>query len=138
MICFQQFEPVQYPLVNKFYSSQKLNRKANKSDLVFVAKKHSQVIACVLFKPISGLLWLTGLQVDSKFRKQGIAGELISQALTAVNKDVVTFPYQHLQTWYQRLGFEFVEVEGIPEPLAGRFSAYLNQGRELVVMQKSG
>lgn len=98
-----------------------------------VARNNHDIVGVARLVPINSEWFLTGVHVDEPYRNAGIAGELIN-CLAKQQSVIYSFPYQHLVTFYQRLGFELVTPESLPCELAQRFNAYVKQGREIVVM----
>ncbi|AWB66818.1 N-acetyltransferase [Saccharobesus litoralis] len=132
-------EPVKLPLVNKFYRANNGRGSAIKSDLIWVARKHNDIVGTLRFSAQQDAWLLTGVLVSELYQGQGIGTHLLGSALNKLDqfgaKPVYTFPYQHLVPWYQKLGFCCVEVENLPSLLLAKLTAYRRQGRNISAME---
>lgn len=136
-----QLTTLQLPLVNKFYKQQKARGKAKGNEMVWTVKANGQIIAAARLADISGNCFLTGVQVDAHYQRQGVAKRLIGTMLTGQQPgqgDCYTFPYRHLVRLYQGLGFVEVTDADLPKPLQMRFARYRGQGRDIVAMRCDG
>lgn len=135
LITYQLLPPIKSPLVNKYYKSHRVSvsSSASSNNVIMVARNNHDIVGVARLAPINSEWFLTGVHVDEQYRNAGIAGELIN-CLVKQQPVIYSFPYQHLVTFYQRLGFELVTPESLPCELAQRFNAYVKQGREIVVM----
>ncbi|MFT4924399.1 MAG: N-acetylglutamate synthase-like GNAT family acetyltransferase [Phenylobacterium sp.] len=126
----------QRPLVNKFYKQQKARGKGKGNENVFVVKVDGQIIAAARLADIAGCCFLTGVQVDSNYQRQGVAKALVSAMLAQLSPEqsCYTFPYQHLTGLYQVLGFSALSEDELPQPLQTRFMRYRGQGRDIIAM----
>lgn len=130
-----QFEIVnkaQIKLVNAFYKQVYKKGLANKSDQIFVLKDQ-EILCAARIKTVSGAQLLTGVATHEEVRKQGLASELIKQILSLQQEVLYCFPYPHLQSFYQSLGFTLFSPEQLPEGLALAYQKY-SQRKKLSVM----
>ena len=133
---YLQLEPIKYPLVNKFYRNENAKSKAKGHDTVWIAKDRQSIIAATRITPLPGnIQLLTSVYVAPVYRKQGIAFNLVKQCCLS-NGVIYTFSLTHLTDFYQQLGFKQLSPNQLPCELAQRFSAYINQGRQIVAMIK--
>lgn len=88
---------------------------------VWVAED-AQIIGALCLQPVADGQWLTSLLVDAGQRRQGVASDLITRALQAVDTPVWLFCHPDLQPFYARLGFS--SCESPPGPLAERLLRY--------------
>ena len=130
---YQLLSPIKYPLAGKYYQAQGSKSRVPSNNIVAVVKHCGEIIGAARLAPIDEYWFLTGVHTNENHRSRGIANTLIS-ILTDQREIIYSFPYQHLVTFYQRLGFELVTPESLPCELAQRFNAYVKQGREIVVM----
>ncbi|TEW52781.1 GNAT family N-acetyltransferase [Psychromonas algicola] len=134
-LLFCQLEKQQTPLVNQFYKRVYKKGMANKSDQVFVLK--DQEIRCAArLKAIQGALLLTGVACAIEYRGKGLASLLINNILNLQTQDIYCFPYPHLETFYQHLGFTCCEPEQLPEILNAKYQGY-NSRKLLLCMVKT-
>ena len=120
---FRQLQKHEIPLVAPFYKQVYKKGAANKSDHVFILKAQ-QILCAARLKEVQGHLLLTGVACAEKYRGQGLASLLITNLLTLQQQDIYCFPYPHLQTFYQQLGFELSPAELLPAPLALQYQRY--------------
>jgi len=125
------------PLVNKFYQEHGWRNKANRHDLTWVAREESCIVGAARLAPINNQYWLlTGVFVDERYRSQGIAQRLITASCLSTPQ-IYTFSLQNLAGFYQKLGFNPITPDKLPDELAQRFSAYVKQGRKITAMVKA-
>ncbi|MEC8325443.1 MAG: GNAT family N-acetyltransferase [Pseudomonadota bacterium] len=127
----QQLDPVMYPLVNKFYQNFKVRGRAKSHDRVWVIKAENQIVAAAKLSLKDGQFLLSGVFTAPCFRGQKLASRLIKTITLDYRKPFFTFAYNHLVSWYQSCGFT---EHAAPAELAPFFSAYQNQGRQIVCM----
>ncbi|KAF1025667.1 MAG: hypothetical protein GAK37_02826 [Pseudomonas sp.] len=113
-------EPL-WPLLNKFYRSHDSSMKALKGARLWVARE-GEIIAGLNLSPVVGGQWLTGLFVAQAYRKQGVAGRLIREAVASVEGTVWLLCHPDLEGFYQRLGF--TQDTRLPQSLAERLVRY--------------
>lgn len=131
---FIQLEKQHIPLVNKFYKQVYKKGIAKKSDRVFVLK--DQEIQCAArLKAVDSEWLLTGVACLTERRGQGIASLLLQNILKEIEQSVYCFPYPHLQTFYEKSGFECCVETQLPTELAIRYQRY-NSRKPLLCMFK--
>lgn len=109
------------PLADKFYRSQRSPMRANAAAQLWVAQA-DDIIAALGLREVDNGLWLTGLLVTPTWRGQGIASQLLEQALQHQQAPVWLFCQPGLQPFYQRLGFTL--DPDLPMPLQQRLQRY--------------
>lgn len=135
MITYSLLPPIKYPLATKYYQNHGIKSRVSGNNIVMVARKENNIIAVAKLAPIEELWFLTGVYVDSSLRGLGIASGLINQ-ISKQQPIVYSFPYAHLVTFYQKLGFLLIAPDLLPYELNQRFHAYVQQGRDIVAMIK--
>jgi len=130
---FIELEKVKYPLVNQFYKRVYKKGIAGKNEAVFIIKNEQQIICSAKLKSIEDSLLLTGVACDAEHQHQGHASRLVKQLLEKQQQPIFCFPYPHLETFYQRLGFIHLAVEDAPEAIQTRILRY-RQHRDLLLM----
>ncbi|MCF7535398.1 GNAT family N-acetyltransferase [Pseudomonas petrae] len=118
---FSNLPDVQRPLLEKFYRAYRSPMRARGEAQVWVARQ-ADIVGALCLTPIAGGHWLTGLFVAPAERGRGVAAGLIAAALTSVEGNVWLFCEPELRGFYQRIGF--VEVQDLPQELAGRLARY--------------
>jgi predicted GNAT family N-acyltransferase len=84
-----------------------------------------QVFLCAArLKEVQSRLLLTGVACAEEFRGKGLASLLINNIISTQQQDIYCFPYPHLQTFYEKLGFIACLPEQLPEALLNQYQAY--------------
>ena len=120
-IIYAPLEAALWPLMNKFYRTHQSSMKAVREAQLWVARKEG-IIAGLCLRPMAHGHWLTGLFVAPALRGQGVAGDLVSQAIAAVDGPIWLFCDPQLQGFYEKLGFS-LDVE-LPHALHERLVRY--------------
>ncbi len=120
-IVYAPLEAPLWPLMNKFYRAHQSSMKAVKDAQLWVARQE-EIIAGLCLRPMANGYWLTGLFVAPARRGQGVAGELVSQAVATCDGPVWLFCDPELQGFYEKLGFN-LDVE-LPHALHERLVRY--------------
>ena len=97
---------------------------------VWVAE-HPEIVAALCLRTIDGGHWLTSLLVAPPQRRQGLARQLVEQALTDCTSPVWLFCRPELSDFYQRLGF--ATCTNLPTVLAERLQRY-QRSKNLLAM----
>ncbi|AUZ49124.1 GNAT family N-acetyltransferase [Pseudomonas orientalis] len=110
-----------WPLLNKFYRSHNSSMKALKGGQLWVARD-GEIVAGLCLTPVAGGQWLTGVFVDPAYRGQGLAAQLVQQAVADRDGTVWLLCHPDLETLYQRMGFSQDTV--LPQSLSERLMRY--------------
>ncbi|WP_245217800.1 GNAT family N-acetyltransferase [Pseudomonas eucalypticola] len=121
-----------WPLLNKFYREQRSSMRGNKAACAWVTRR-GEIVAALNLTPVDEGYWLTGLLVAEACRGQGLAHELIQQAVASVSGPVWLFCDPGLAGFYQRSGF--VEHYGLPQVLNERLVRY-QRTKALIAMAR--
>lgn len=113
-------EPL-WPLMNKFYRAHQSPMKAVREARLWVARR-DEIVGALCLRPVAGGHWLTGLFVDPACRGQGIAAQLIRQAVANVEEPVWLFCHPDLRGFYEGCGFSFDPT--MPYAMVERLSRY--------------
>lgn len=114
--------------------------QAPKNELIYSAhlqqQTSQQLVAALRFSPLGGDLLLRSMCVAAEQRRQGI-GQQFLQALQPIlaSHNIYCFPFSHLVSFYQQANFVLIATEDAPPAIADRFSRYLNNGRDICLMQ---
>ncbi|WP_095188069.1 GNAT family N-acetyltransferase [Pseudomonas sp. Irchel 3E19] len=120
-----------WPLMNKFYRSHQSSMKAVREAQLWVARR-GDIVAALCLRPVAGGHWLTGLFVDPGCREQGIAAQLIAEAVKGVTAPVWLFCHPDLREFYERRGFTFDPA--LPQAMAERLSRYA-RSKPMIAME---
>lgn len=127
---FRALPPPLKPLADKFYRAHRSPMRASQADQLWVAQQ-GEIIAALCLRPVASGQWLTSLLVAPTRRRQGLARQLIEQALEGCYEPVWLFCQPQLQCFYQPLGF--AECTHLPAPLAERLTRY-SRSKNLLAM----
>ncbi|MPQ70282.1 MULTISPECIES: GNAT family N-acetyltransferase [unclassified Pseudomonas] len=109
------------PLLNKFYRAHNSPMRSASDGQPWVARQ-GEIIGGLSLTPIAQGHWLTGLFVAPSRRGQGIAAQLVQQALGNCCGPVWLFCHPELRGFYERLGFH--GDPALPQLLAERLARY--------------
>lgn len=120
-------------LANKFYRAHRSPMRATHEDQVWVAQ-HSELLAALCLRPVACGHWLTSLFVAPAQRGQGLARQLLEQALQDCAAPVWLFCHPQLSPFYQRLGFQ--PCARLPHELQERLSRY-QRSKSLIALARN-
>lgn len=109
------------PLVDEFYRAHRSPMRVDRQAQVWVAQ-HTAIVAALCLRPLVHGYWLSGLFVAPGQRGQGLARQLIEQALAQASESVWLFCHPELRRFYENLGF--LPCTSLPTTLAERLSRY--------------
>ncbi|WP_248802587.1 GNAT family N-acetyltransferase [Pseudomonas sp. MWU13-2100] len=109
------------PLLNKFYRTHNSPMRSASDGQLWVARQ-GEIIGGLSLTPVAQGHWLTGLFIAPSRRSQGIAAQLVQQALGNCNGPVWLFCHPDLRGFYERQGFHGDPT--LPQPLAERLARY--------------
>jgi GNAT superfamily N-acetyltransferase len=109
------------PLVDAFYRAHRSPMRTDRQAQVWVAQ-YTTIVAALCLRPIADGYWLNSLFVAPTLRRQGLARQLIAQALAQANKPVWLFCDPELHSFYANQGF--APCASLPAALAERLVRY--------------
>lgn len=121
------------PLADKFYRSQRSAMRTSAVEQVWVAE-HSEIVAALCLRAVEGGHWLTSLLVAPPLRRQGLARQLVEQALSDCTAPVWLFCRPELRDFYLRLGF--APCTTLPGVLAERLQRYQRSKNLLALVRQ--
>lgn len=124
-------DPIQFPLLEKFYRAQRSAMRIGNAEQVWVARSKGDVVAGVCLTSVEQGYWLTGLLVDPALRNAGVATALMRHVRSALQGPIWLFCHPGLQPFYQKSGYR--PSEALPEALADRLARY-RQHKPLLAM----
>lgn len=137
-------QPIQLPLVNKFYRHCHYSAKAGRGEQVFVVRgpdsegREDIVAAVRLQQRAKGWYFLRSMCVQPELRGGGEKGlgSLLLQGLSGFLQQHPTycFPFDHLQHFYARAGFVSANADAMPEFALAQLMRYQRQGRKIILM----
>jgi len=133
---FEHLEPIQLPLVNRFYKQCRYSAKANRSDEVYVLRLQGQIVAALrLSSKPEQHLFLRSMCVHPEHRRKGLGAALL-KALGPVlaAQPVYCFPFSHLEVFYENAGFKRQVPESVASFIHDPWASYCRQGRDIIIM----
>lgn len=127
---------LQFPLVNKFYKACHYSGNAGRGDTVFALRSAQGIVAAVRLQPQSeGWYFLRSMCVAPNLRGQGLGTQLLQGLETFLQQHpCYCYPFDHLQSFYERAGFQRQDLLQAPEHMQGAFQRYILQGRKIILM----
>ena len=136
---FQWLSPLEIPLANKFYKTIKVGRKVRRNELCAVMRAdNNRIIASAYVREYQTFKLLAGVAVSSFFQRQRVASRLLSDMTNKFDQNTYTFPYEHLISLYQSVGFSSISTEQSPSAVAELCRKYRHQGRGISIMVYAG
>jgi len=113
-----------------------MRAQAPKGEVIFIASKDTQIIASLRLSPSGDDYLLRSMCVSAELRQQGIGSYLLQQIQPNLNTlECYCFPYSHLEYFYQAAGFILVDINSVPEAIRDKFTRYLNNGKDIILMK---
>ena len=120
-------------LANKFYRAHRSPMRTHHEDRVWVIQTN-EIAAALCLRPVATGQWLTGLFVAPERRRQGLARQLIKQALQHSAEPVWLFCHPQLGAFYLQLGFQ--ACAQLPDELAERLARY-QRSKQLIALVRA-
>lgn len=117
-----------------------MRAQAPKNELIYSARLQQQagqqLVAALRLSPLGDDYLLRSMCVAAEQRRKGI-GQQFLQALQPVlaSHTIYCFPFSHLVDFYQQANFALITTDDAPQAIADRFLRYLNNGRDICLMQ---
>ncbi len=107
------------------------------NDTILLAVRAGSIIGVARLCSEHRVVVLRGMQVLPDFQRQGVGLGLLDKCLSRAN-DAICYciPWANLEQFYGSAGFERCEPEDVPGFLSERFSGYLQEGRDVILMQR--
>lgn len=117
-----------------------MRAQAPKNEMVYSARLKQQsgqpLVAALRLSPLGDDFLLRSMCVATERRRQGIGLQFL-QGLQPVltTHRVYCFPFSHLVAFYQQAGFTLIDPEDAPAGITDKFLRYLNNGKNICLMQ---
>ena len=113
-----------------------MRAQAPKGDLIYVATLNKSIVAALRLNPVNSLYLLRSMCVQADMRKLGIGSALLQHLQHILSElQCYSFPYSHLQAFYERANFVTCEAESTPQAISDKFNRYVNNGKKLCLMK---
>ena len=136
-ISIHEASEAEHPDIAAFYERCGYLRDLRAEDTILAAVRAGSLVGVVRLCSEHGVVVLRGMQVLPDFQRQGIGLGLLDKCLPRVN-DAVCYciPWSYLEQFYGSGGFERCEPGDVPGFLSERYSGYLQEGHDVILMQR--
>ncbi len=136
-ISIHEASEAEHPDIAAFYERCGYLGGLDVNDTILVAALAGSMVGVVRLCSEQRVVVLRGMQVLPDFQRQGIGLGLLDKCLSRVN-DAICYciPWTYLEQFYESGGFERCEPGDVPGFLSTRFSGYLQEGRNVILMQR--
>jgi len=126
------------PNIAAFYERCGYSGGLSADDTILVAIRAESLVGAVRLCSENQVAILRGMQVLPNFQRQGIGRALLNKYLSRIN-DAVCYciPWSYLEQFYSSGGFRRCESTDVPDFLSERFSYYVQQGRDVILMRRA-
>ena len=132
----KQADHYSLPVVKQFYKKNGMRAQAPKGEPIFIAKQGHHIVAALRLSPNGDDYLLRSMCVSAELRQQGVGTHLLLHIQSYLNDiECYCFPYSHLESFYQSAGFTSIDTDSAPEAIRDKFSRYLNNGKNIVLMK---
>ncbi|MEH2093959.1 GNAT family N-acetyltransferase [Nostoc sp.] len=109
--------------------------KTLEEDLILIAQPEGEIVGAVRLCPETGFFVLRGMQVLAPFQRHGIGTQLLHVCTKQlVDQVCYCIPWQHLHSFYQKVGFQEASPVQVPVLLRERFDNYISKGMNVILM----
>lgn len=129
----------------KHFLKKNKQSSVSRDDRVYILRQQKKLIGIARLIPAHDSnierYWLRGLFIDELWRNKGLASQLlntIDQDLTSIGAlvEIIAFPYQHLDSFYQFNGYHHIEPSLLREPLKTSYFNAKQQQKNWLCMGK--
>jgi len=129
-------QPAILPQVKRFFREQGFRPQAPRGDEIHIALLDDRLIGALRLCPHDQAWLLRSMCIQQDFRQQGIGSFMLQQLQPQLARQpCYCFPYEHLQRFYQRAGFQQVSPEQAAIGIADKYRQYLDSGKKILLMQ---
>lgn len=123
--------------VANFYETVGYGGGVSQADTTLAVRLSGRLLGAVRLCTEGGVIVLRGMQVATDFRGKGVGRALLNHCVPYLNKNTAyCVPYEHLITFYGRVGFVVTPPELLPGFLAERLAGYVSANRKTVAMSR--
>ena len=119
----------QHPQVKRFFKDNGFRPQAGKADIIYTAKLGQSIIAALRLCRYENSWLLRSMCVSDSHRNKGVGSAMLSSISTdLLAKKCYSFPYRHLQSFYQAVGFSLIDIDQAEPNIANKYNNYLSKG----------
>lgn len=114
----------------------------NRSDNQGSIRPINKIIGSARLIPLQAQssFWLRGVFIDSTSRKQGLGTKLMQQLHQSITQEhenvyIYAFPLGHLQSFYEKLGYQLLNKQALPIELKQRYERAEQQNKGWLCMR---
>lgn len=126
-------------LVNDFYNEVDYGGVASPRDVVVVAANGDRIVGVVRICKENGILVLRGMEIAKEYQRQGIGTSMLQKVEEVLDQqECYGIPYDHLEKFYARIGFHFIDEKEAPPHLRDRIRSYRSKsnGKKYAIMKR--
>ncbi len=137
-ISIHEASVAEHPDIAAFYEHCGYSGGLTADDTILVAVRAGRLVGAVRLCSEHRGIVLRGMQVLLDFQRQGIGRALLDKCLSRVD-DAICYciPWTFLEQFYGSGGFQRCEPGDVPGFLSERFSCYVEEGRDVILMQRA-
>ena len=137
-ISIHQASVTENPGIAAFYERCGYSGRLSTDDTILVAVRAESLVGVVRLCSEHRVVVLRGMQVLPNFQRQGVGRALLGECRSRLD-DAVCYciPWSYLEQFYSSEGFERCESTDVPDFLSGRYSCYIQKGRDVILMRRA-
>ena len=128
-----------FPAVAELYLEWGYRSAAEPDDTLIVAEHDHRIVGVVRLTKESGHLVLRGMRVQPAFQRTGVGSQMLTLLVKQLKeRECFGIPYDHLLSFYGRVGFREIEANGAPTFLVERAESYRAEGLKVAIIRRNG
>jgi GNAT superfamily N-acetyltransferase len=137
-IAIREASAAEHPEIGTFYRRCGYSGSLSADDKIFVADRGGSLVGVARLCLEHGEIVLRGMQVLPEVQGQGVGRTLLEETLARAN-DAICYciPWADLEMFYGSAGFQRCEPYDVPAFLSDRFSCYVQEGRDVILMRRA-
>ena len=129
-------EAVILPQVKRFFRAHKFRPQAPRDDDIYIALLEQRLIGALRLCHYDTDRLLRSMCIHKDFRGKGLGSYMLQQLEPVLcQAPCYCFPYEHLQDFYQRAGFETISQDQAPAGIRKKYAAYRQKGKKILLMK---
>lgn len=137
-ITISQTEAAHLPLIKRFLKENGFRAQAAKTDVIYTVRLNQTLIGALRLCHYSDSWLLRSMCIKESYRRMGIGLQLLLSIHSDLeSKQCYCFSYQHLESFYHNAGFRRIDYHQATAIIHEMFCNYINQGKNIVLMQFS-